>query len=71
MHKRYNVKQVGRKGHWSDPPTQLGRILDPVLCLAENNAQHARPLAEGFEDVSVMGLQLIPIAGRQTGPIEP
>ncbi len=54
-----------------DQPTQLGRVLDLVLCLAENDAQHARPFAEGFQDVSVMGLQLVAILGQQAGPVFP
>jgi len=62
---------LAESGLGHDEPAQLGRVLDPVLCLAENDAEHARPLAEGFEDVSVMGLQLIPIAGQKTGPIVP
>ena len=44
-----------------DEPAQLGRVLDFVLRLAEDDAEHARPLAEFLQRVAVMNFELVAI----------
>ncbi len=53
-----------------DEPAELGRVLDLVLRLAEDDAEHALLFAERFKHMPVMRLQLIPVARQQTGPGE-
>ena len=52
-----------------DQAAQLGRVLDLVLRLAEDDAQHPGALAQLLQRVAVMHLQLIAILGEQGGPI--
>jgi hypothetical protein len=47
-----------------DEPAELGRVLDFVLRLAEDDAQHALLFAERFEHMPVMRLQFIAVASR-------
>ena len=54
-----------------DEPAQLGRVLDFVLRLAENDAQHARPLAEFLQRMAVMNLHLVAILRQQRRPVRP
>ena len=44
-----------------DEPAQLGRVLDLVLRLAENDAEHARPLAEFLQRMAIMNFQIVAI----------
>jgi len=59
---------VGVEGHpllavdeVDDEPAQLGGVLDPVLCLAEDDAEHAVAAAELVEDLDVLGLELVTV----------
>jgi hypothetical protein len=51
-----------------DQPPQLGRVLDLVLRLAEDDAQHARPLAEFLQRVAVMRFQFVAVQLEQSRP---
>ncbi len=51
-----------------DQPAQLGRVLDLVLRLAEDDAEHARPLAEFLQRMAVMDLQIVAVQLQQRGP---
>ncbi len=53
-----------------DEPAQLGWVLDFVLRLAKNDAEHARPLAEFLQRMAVMNLEIVAIQLQQTRPIE-
>ena len=44
-----------------DEAAELGRVLDFVLRLAEDDAEHARPLAEFLQRMAVMNLQIVAI----------
>lgn len=52
-----------------DEPAQLGRVLDLVLRLAEDDAEHARPLAEIFQRVAVKDFQVVAVCAQQRRPI--
>jgi hypothetical protein len=52
-------------------PAQLGRILDPVLRLAEDHAEHPLLPAQFLENVPVVGLQLVAVPLHQTRPVHP
>ncbi len=52
-----------------DEPAQLGRVLDFVLRLAEDDAEHARPLAEFLQRMAIMNFQLVAIQLQQRRPI--
>jgi len=52
-----------------DEAAELGRVLDLVLRLAEDDAEHARALAELLQHVAVMDLQLVAVLGQQGGPV--
>ena len=53
-----------------DQAAQLGGILDPVLRLAEDDAEHARLPAELGQEVAVVDLELVAVAGEQARPVE-
>jgi hypothetical protein len=48
-----------------DQPAQRGRVLDPVLRLAEDDAQHPRPPPELGQQAPVVHLELVTIAGEE------
>ena len=52
-----------------DEPAELGRVLDLVLRLAENDAEHARPLAEFLQRMAIMNFQFVAILGQQRRPV--
>jgi hypothetical protein len=52
-------------------PPQLCRVLDPVLRLTEDDAEHPRPATELGEDVSVVDFQLVAVTGEQARPVQP
>ncbi len=52
-----------------DEPPELGRILDLVLRLAEDEAKHPRPLAEFLQRVAVVNLEVIAVLGEQGRPV--
>jgi hypothetical protein len=52
-----------------DEAAELGRVLDLVLRLAEDGAEHPGLLSQRFENVTVVRLQLIDILGEKTRPI--
>jgi hypothetical protein len=52
-----------------DEPAQLGRVLDFVLRLAENDAEEAWPLSTFFQNMAVVGFQLVAILGQQRRPV--
>ena len=59
-----------------DEAAELGRVLNLVLRLAKDNAEHARPFPECFEHVPVMRLQFVAvkgntILGQEARPIVP
>ena len=47
---------------------QLGRVLDAVLRLAKDDRDQARALAQLGQDVAVVGLQVVAVAGQQAAP---
>ncbi len=49
---------------------ELGRVLDFVLSFAEDDAEHPWTLAEFFQRVPVVGLQIIPVEPDQGFPVE-
>ncbi len=53
-----------------DEAAQLCRILDPVLRLAEDDAQHPRLPAELGEDMTVMNLERVAVPLEERGPVE-
>ena len=53
-----------------DQPPQLGGVLDPVLRLAEDDAEHPRPPSEFGQHVSVVHLEVIAVAREQARPVE-
>jgi len=54
-----------------DQPPQLRGVLDPVLRLAEDDAEHPRPPAELGQHVPVVHLQLVAVPREQARPVEP
>ena len=52
-----------------DEPAELGRVLDLVLGFAEDDAEHARPFAEFFQCVAVVGFEFVAVLGEQGGPV--
>jgi hypothetical protein len=52
-----------------DEAGELGGVLDLVLGLLEDDAEHARLLAERFEDVAVLGFELGAIEADEAGPV--
>ncbi len=54
-----------------DEAAQLGRVLDLVLRLAEDDPQHPRLPAQRFQDVPVLDLQRVAIQGDQVGQSNP
>ena len=52
-----------------DQPPQLGRVLDLVLRLPENQPQHPRLLAQRVQHVPVMRLQLVAVLRQQARPV--
>jgi hypothetical protein len=48
-----------------DEPSQLRGILDPVLRLAEDDAEHPRPAPELGEHVPIVHLELVPVARQE------
>jgi len=59
------VDQVG------DEALQLGRILDLVLGLAEDDPEHSRLAPQRLQRVPVLALQGIAVQPDQRGPVEP
>jgi hypothetical protein len=53
-----------------DQSTQLGRILNLVLRLAEDHPKHARPFAEFFEGLAVVSFEIVAIQLQQRIPAE-
>ena len=53
-----------------DEAAELGRVLDLVLRLAEDDAQHARALTQFFKGVAVMDFKLVAIKGDELVPAE-
>jgi hypothetical protein len=53
-----------------DEPAELGRVLDFVLRLAEDDAEHAGTLAEFLEDVAVERFEVVPVDFHERRPIE-
>ena len=53
-----------------DESAELGRVLNLVLGLAENEPQHTRPLAEFRQSVTVMRFQLVALQLQQRVPTE-
>src|SRR5205823_4757856 len=54
-----------------DQPAELRGILDPVLRLPEDDAEHARLLTEVAQDVDVVRLELVTVTLEQALPVEP
>ena len=54
-----------------DQPPQLRRVLDPVLRLAEDDAEHPGSRPSSVEHVPVVDLQLVAVAREQARPVEP
>ncbi len=54
----------------NDEPAELGRVLDFVLRLAENDAEHPRPFAEFLQCMAVMNFKIIAIQLQQCVPAE-
>ena len=52
-----------------DQPPQFGRILDLVLGLAEDHAQHALLPAERLQHVTIVDFQIVAVL-QQAGPVE-
>ena len=52
-----------------DQAAQHGRVFDLVLRLAEDDAQHARLLAQLFQRVPVVNFQRIAVQGQQGRPV--
>ena len=52
-----------------DQPAQLRRVLDAVLRLAEDDAEHAVRSAERFS-MPVVHLEFVAVAFEQRGPVE-
>jgi len=52
-----------------DEAAQLGRVLDLVLRLAEDQAEHARVLAQRLERVAVLHLERVALPGQERGPV--
>ncbi len=50
-------------------PPQLGRVLDLVLRLPENQPQHSRLLAQRVQHVPVMRLQFVAVLGQKARPV--
>ena len=48
-----------------DQALQLDRALDLILRLAEDDLQHLRLFARGFEHVAIVRFQLVAVAGRE------
>ena len=53
-----------------DQPLQRGRVLDLRPGLLEDFAQHARLLAQFFQDVPVVGLQFVAVELQQARPAQ-
>ena len=53
-----------------DEPPQLGRVLNLVLRLAEDDAEHAGPLAELLERVAVVDFEIVAVELEQARPVE-
>jgi len=53
-----------------DQPAQLGGVLDLVLRLAEDDAQHPRLLAQRLQGVPVVRLQLVAVPPEERWPVE-
>ncbi len=51
-----------------DEPLELGRVLNAVLCLAENRADHPRLAREPVEDPRVLQLELVALGVEQLLP---
>ncbi len=51
-----------------DEALELGRVLDPVLRLAEDDAQHALVLAQFQRGLAVVGLEFSAIAACRARP---
>lgn len=54
-----------------DEAAQLGGVLNLVLRLAEDHAEHPRLLAQFVEDVAVLDLEVVAVAGEEGGPVQP
>ena len=53
-----------------DQPPELRRVLDLVLRLAEDDAEHALLFAERLQQMAIMNFQLVAVLGEQAGPVE-
>jgi hypothetical protein len=53
-----------------DQTAELRRILNAVLGLAEDDPEHPGPTAKLGEDVPVMNLELVAVAGEEALPVE-
>jgi hypothetical protein len=49
---------------------QLGRILDLVLRLAEDDRDETRSLAETGQQVPVVAFQIVAVQPKETGPVK-
>ena len=59
---RLLVNEIGNEA------TEFGGVLDLVLGLAEDDAEHPRHLAEGFQGVSVVDFQGVAVEGGERRP---
>lgn len=50
-------------------PFQLGRVLDLVLRLVEDDAEHPELLAQFLQQMAVVHRQLVAVQPHQTGPV--
>ena len=53
-----------------DQPPELRRVLNLVLRLAEDDAEHALLFAERLQQMAIMNFQLVAVLGEQAGPVE-
>ena len=53
-----------------DEAAKQGRVLDLVLSLAEDDAEHARLSAQLLQDVPVVHFQVVAVAGQEAGPVQ-
>ncbi len=52
-----------------DEPGEHGRLLYPVLGLAENDAEGVGLAGKGFQGTAIVGLQLVAVPREQAGPV--
>ena len=51
-------------------PPELRRVLNLILRLAKDDAEHALFFAERLQQMAIMNFQLVAVLGEQTGPVE-